>query len=249
MKVLVGSTGLIGSVLQEQTTFDYCFNSSNLQELPEACPHVDALYLACLPAAKWKVNQEPLVDLKNIINIVGVLQEIKAKKIILYSTIDVYLHSPLLVDERYFPRLNGVDYGGNRFLFETLIKALPAKEITIIRLPALFHRLIKKNILFDLLHDNNIDQINGNSFYQWYDLKDLWEDSQNAPSNRTVNLFPAPVDTTILLEECFPEYVEIINYRNLIRYDYRTIFSPTGYICDAQSSLSKIKEFVNEARN
>jgi len=249
MKVLVGSTGLIGSVLREQTGFDYCFNSQNIEELPSVCPYIDALYLACLPAAKWKVNREPLADLENIINIVSILQRVKARKIVLYSTIDVYLHSPLLVDERYFPRMNGVDYGSNRFLFETLVRPLSGKEVTIIRLPALFHRLIKKNILFDLLNDNNIDKINANSFYQWYDLKDLWEDTQNAPSNRIVNLFPAPLDTTLLLKECFPEYLERVSCGDMVRYDYRTIFSPTGYICDAQSSLSKIKGFVNEIRN
>lgn len=249
MKVLIGSTGLIGSVLREQTGFDYCFHSRNLHELPAVCPYIDSLYLACLPAAKWKVNQEPLADLENIINILSILQRVNIRKVVLYSTIDVYLHSPSLADERYFPRMQGVDYGSNRFLFETLVKSLPMKEIKTIRLPALFHRLIKKNILFDLLHNNNIDKINGNSFYQWYNLNHLWEDTQNAPANRIVNLFPAPVDTTILLEECFPEYVEKVSYGELVRYDYRTIFSPTGYICDSNSSLNDIKEFINAIRN
>lgn len=249
MKVLVGSTGLIGSVLREQTGFDYCFNSQNIEELPTVCPYIDSLYLACLPAAKWKVNQQPLVDLENIINIVSVLQRAQARKVFVYSTIDVYLHSPLLVDERYFPRMNGVDYGSNRFLFEMLVRPLSSKEVTIIRLPALFHRLIKKNILFDLINDNNIDKINGNSFYQWYNLNHLWEDTQNAPANRVINLFPEPLDTTLLVKECFPEYIDKVNYGQAVRYDYRTIFSPTGYICDAQSSLEAIKEFVNEARN
>ena len=248
MKVLVGSTGLIGLVLREQTGFDYCFNSRNIQELPNLCPYIDSLYLACLPATKWKINQNPLADLENIINILSVLQTVRARKIVLYSTIDVYCHSPLLVDEQYFPKMMGVDYGSNRLLFEAMVKLLPNREVVIIRLPAVFHRLIKKNILFDLLNDNNINRINGNSFYQWYDLKDLWEDTQNA-SGRIVNLFPEPIDTTILLEECFPEYIEKVNYGQLVKYDYRTMLSPTGYICDKELSLNKIKEFINEAGN
>lgn len=249
MKVLVGSTGLIGSVLQEQTDFDYCFHSQNINELPILCPYVDAMYLSCLPAAKWKVNQQPLKDLENIINILSVLQQVKANKIIVYSTIDVYLYSPLLMDERYFPYLNGVDYGSNRFIFEMLVRRLSTREVTIIRLPALFHRLIKKNILFDLLHQNNIEQINGNSSYQWYDLNDLWEDTQNVTPNRIVNLFPQPLHTKVILEECFPHFADKVSYGEEVKYDYRTIFSPTGYIHDSQSSLTKIKEFVNAFGN
>ena len=249
MKVLVGGTGLIGSVLREQTGFDYCFNSQNIQELPSVCDYIDSLYLACLPAAKWKVNQEPLADLENIINIVSVLQKAKIKKIVVYSTIDVYLDSPLLMDERTLPCMNGVGYGSNRLLFEILVRSLSVQQATIIRLPALFHRLIKKNILFDLLNQNNIQQINGNSFYQWYNLERLWTDTQAATPNRITNLFSEPVDTALLLRECFPEYIEQVSYGDLVRYDYRTIFTPTGYIADAQTSLHEIKEFVNATRN
>ena len=76
MKVLVGDTGLIGSVLQQSANFDATFNSRNIHELTEIANmpgQVDELYLACLPATKWLVNQDPTKDLNNILSIVDVL--------------------------------------------------------------------------------------------------------------------------------------------------------------------------------
>ena len=154
MDVLVGSTGLIGGVLQEHHAFDHCFNSSNIHEAPLLKGNIDRLYLACLPAEKWKANRAPIDDFNNMNYVLAKIRLWRPREIILYSTIDIYSQSGKYIEN--FPEVHGIDYGATRYIFELLIKAsFPESVITIIRLPALFHKRIKKNILFA----NNINAV------------------------------------------------------------------------------------------
>jgi hypothetical protein len=47
-------------------------------------------------------------------------------------------------------------------------------------LPALFGKHIKKNIIYDLLNENEIHNINYNSLYQWYNLSGIVTQTLNA---------------------------------------------------------------------
>lgn len=247
MKVLIGDTGLVGGVLQEQTRFDATFNSSNIEDLPRQCPEIKQLYLACLPATKWLINKSPNHDLANAINIVSILQSVKIWEVVLYSTIDVYQDSPAGVDERFLPSFSGVNYGSNRLVFEQLIQhGLPNAKVKIIRLPALFHRSIKKNILYDLLNDNCLEQANVNSAYQWYPLNKLWRDTENAPFAIT-NLFPPPIETQVIVERFFPE--KKLWEGPKVVYNFCTKYSITGYLYDQQTVLQLMEAFINEVRS
>ena len=46
----------------------------------------------------------------------------------------------------------------------------------IIRLPALVGEGLKKNALFDIKNNNNVDLIDSRNSYQFYPLKNLWKD-------------------------------------------------------------------------
>jgi hypothetical protein len=249
MKVLFGSTGLIGSALQEQTNFDRLYSSKNFRDIVLLRRHIDHLVLCCLPATKWKINQDPLADLRNIISIVDALTNVHAERITLISTIDVYGHGKLSMHEASNLLLKEPNYGGNRLLFERLIRAQSRHTLVqIIRLPALFHRLIKKNILFDLIHDHETDKINANSAYQWYPLERLWTDMAKCPPNGTVNLFPAPIETTVIMEEFFPCVIRPVGER--IEYNHRTMYTDTGYWPPEKAdNLELIGRFINETRS
>ena len=123
MKILVGNTGLIGSVISEKIIFDYSFNSKNINNFNQTIPDNCDLYLSCLPATKWLVNQNLKQDLDNIHNIINILKSKTYNKIYLFSTIDVYInnihHGSNECD--YIP-FNELSYGSNRLLFEILIK-------------------------------------------------------------------------------------------------------------------------------
>lgn len=247
MKVLVGDTGLVGSVLQQSTRFDATFNSSNIHQLPGLPGIIDELYLACLPATKWLVNQQPRKDFNNVLSIVDIIAETNARKVFLISTIDVYEHTTKGADEECWPVYGRLGYGTNRLLFENLIQDTLKFDACIVRLPAVFHPLIKKNILFDLLNDHNVDQINANSAYQWYPLKRLWQDLQAVKHEEVVNLFPPPIETVEIMDKFFPGIPVSMGKR--VEYDYRTASSETGYWLSKEEVMSDLEAFIREARN
>jgi hypothetical protein len=161
MKILIGNSGLIGTTLKDYITFDYEFNSKNIDELRDVQTDISTeLYLACLPATKWQVNQQPQRDLENIFKILDIISKKQYGTIVLYSTIDVYHDAPAESDESYELTVSTPSYGSNRLFFEKMVKStLSYQKLLILRLPALFGKHIKKNILFDLLNDNNINKI------------------------------------------------------------------------------------------
>lgn len=174
MKILIGNTGLVGTTLQETIKFDYLFNSKNIHTFIDHNFNDCDLYLSCLPATKWMVNKDVVSDLNNINDIIKILSKFNYNRIILISTIDVYNDSPINVDEDYNPNFSNLSYGSNRLLFEKFImNYLSYRDLKIFRLPALFNKHIKKNVIYDLINDNNVNLINPNSKYQWYNLDDL----------------------------------------------------------------------------
>ena len=251
MKILVGYTGLLGKTLCEHINFDLKFNSKNIESFNNLVSGSDnELYLTCLPATKWMVKKDTEKDINNIFNIFNILKTKNYKKIFLFSTIDVYNDSPIHSDENYHPNISKLNYGNNRRLFELMVKEyLKFDDLKIFRLPSLFSKNIKKNILFDLLTNNNIEQINSNSSYQWYNLdnlyKDIYEYSSKYPEEVEFNLFPEPIETEVLLS-FFENSKHKVNYGDKIIYDFKTKFTENGYIMNKEQILKEIKNFINE---
>jgi hypothetical protein len=255
MKILLGNTGLIGTTLKKSTSFDLEFNSSNIHEYTRKVPDGCDVYLACLPGTKWLVNQNILKDLNNISLIINSLATKSYKNIYLISTIDVYCNSPLKSDENTEPTINTLSYGTNRLMFEKMVEnILNYDRLSIYRLPALFSKDIKKNVLYDLLNNNNVNLINANSIYQWYNLDYLYgdiifNDEHNADSlNYIYNMFSQGVETKRIVNELFPEYSNIVSGKHVVNYDYCTNIDKSGYLYTAEESFDQIKEFVNEYR-
>jgi hypothetical protein len=246
MKILIGNTGLVGQTLKEKINFDYEYNSKNIDSYNpiDGCD----LYLSCLPATKWMVNQNLQKDLDNIINILKIIQKKEYNNIYLISTIDVYNDSPLMVDESFEPTFKSFNYGSNRFLFEKLVKQfVKYNKLKIYRLPALFNNKIKKNILFDLINNNNIEKINSNSFYQWYNLDNLYNFIEESKNNdkELYNLFTEPINTKDILE-LFPENKDKVIQSDYVIYNWKTNQIHTGYIQSKDKVLEEIKIFINE---
>lgn len=251
MKIIVGNTGLVGTTLCESINFDLKFNSSNMNEFSSLVEDGSELYLSCLPATKWMVNKNVTGDFENLMNILNVIKKKKYSKVILISTIDVYNNTPLKSNEMTPPLVQSLNYGNNRYLFEVLCKDfLMTEEIKIFRLPALFNKHIKKNILFDLINSNNIESINSNSSFQWYNLDNLSNDItkylNEYPEENTFNLFPEPIDSLDIIN-LFPHLSKKVSFtENKITYDFTTKFSNNGYISTKEDILTEIKEFINE---
>ena len=158
-----------------------------------------------MPAEKWKANKFPEKDLAIVESLKKILSTVTCQNFILISTIDVY--TTTTPNERLdegsdldTSLKNHHAYGKHRRLFEKFVETTFSRHL-IVRLPALFGPYLKKNFIFDLLHDNNVDQINVHTKLQWYDLTQLLEHIQIAQRANltTVNLFPEPVETDLLL--------------------------------------------------
>ena len=248
----MGGSGLIGTTLQEQHKFDLVFSSKDAHKIDKLDINGYDIWLSCLPATKWKVNEDIEEDIYNMQYIIKLLHKFKFNNIILFSTIDVYVDSPLESNEWYAPNISEFNYGTNRRLFEIMVSQLLSyNNLKIFRLPALFGKHIKKNIIFDLLNNNQVDKIKAKSTYQWYDLNDLYKDVQDRLllSPKIFNLFPEPIPTKRIIE-LFPQYKDMVdNVEQGSIYVFKTIHTGTGFLYNKEISLAKLAKFIHEARS
>lgn len=145
---------------------------------------VDLLVCAGLPAEKWRANKEPHADWRNMTQLAQVLATVTARRAVLISTIDVY-QPAVRVDETLPPDFaGGSAYGEHRAWFEAFF-ASRFPDSTVVRLPGLFAPDLRKNLIFDLLHDRK-DQwqaMNPTSRFQFFDTSRTWEMCQWAQAH------------------------------------------------------------------
>ena len=202
-RALIGYTGFVGSNLDCQSKFTHRYNSSNFQEM--AGEEYDEVVCAGVSAVKWLANKEPERDQEGIQALQDVLATVKAKRFILISTIDVY---PVLLgaDESFdCHSQENHAYGAHRLAFEDFCRE-QFDICHIVRLPGLFGQGLKKNVIYDLLHDNCLEKINPASSFQYYDLENLWRDIEMVleADIPLVNFFTEPVASNAIIEQFFP---------------------------------------------
>jgi len=248
---LIGHTGFVGSNLAAQAEFAERFNSKNIEEMRGRA--YDLVVCAGVSAVKWWANQHPAEDQAGIARLTDVLATVSAERFVLTSTIDVY-PVPNGVDES--TPLEGVSnhaYGTHRYALERFVERFPKRHV--IRLPGLFGRGLKKNVIFDLLNDNCLDAINPDSVFQYYDLGRIWADVQRVIELELplVNFATEPVPTRAILEAFFPTKSVGQKPAGVARYDMRTLHGPAfggtpGYLYGADATLAALGRFVAEAR-
>ena len=148
---LIGYTGFVGSNLKDQYKFDYEYNSKNILDIVGF--EFDLVVCAGVSAVKWLANQDPEQDTQKISNLKHCLSQIKANKVVLISTIDVY-DSPNQANEDTIPNVDKQDYyGKHRYELENWISQQKNfHSFSIIRLPGLFGNYLKKNLIFDIMN-------------------------------------------------------------------------------------------------
>lgn len=252
MKILIGSTGLIGQTMLQKRFFDYSFNSKNINQFNNVVEDGCELFLSCLPATKWLVNKDLKKDIDNINFIIDTISKNEYSRVTLISTIDVYNDSPFGVNEDYSPNVSKLSYGNNRYIFELLVREyVKTNDLKIFRLPALYNKNIKKNVIYDLLNNNNVQDININTSYQWYNLDNLAMDidiyTDYYQGLTLFNLFTEPLPTYFIMD-LFPQYKHLVKNENPVSYDYTTKYrcSINGYTLNRIQVLNDIKNFINE---
>ncbi len=251
-RALIGHTGFVGSNLLRQQGFDACYNSSSIGGIDGR--HFAEVVCAGVSAVKWWANQNPAEDLLRIEGLIAHLDTVAADSFTLISTVDVYA-APVGVTEADPPAPDGLHpYGANRLMLERWVAERFASH-QIVRLPALFGFGLKKNVIFDLMHDNRLEVVNGASAFQWYPLERLGADLEVARTRRlgVVNLAVEPVPTEAIRARFFPERRVGAEAAPAARYDMRTIHDAAfggsgGYILDQDGVLAAMARFIDAER-
>ncbi len=224
-RALIGATGFVGSNLLRQGDFTHAYSSSNIQEIIDHS--FDLVVCAGARAEKWKANIDPTCDLNNIENLISHLGKITARQFILISTVDVY-PNPREVEEGSLIFADQLGpYGKHRYLLEIFtIEHFP--NYTIIRLPGLIGNGLKKNFIFDMLHNPNaLTLTHCKSRYQFYSLDTLWKDIQLVlmSKQKLVNFATPPMSVEKIAKECFGTKFSNLSSQPPVFYDVRTHFA------------------------
>ena len=147
-KALIGYTGFVGGNLVRQMDFDDLYNSKNISQIQNKS--YDIIICAGVRAEKYLANKYPEQDLSQIQSLIDFLDTVNCAHFVLISTIDVY-NDPAGVDEdTQIDESTLHAYGKNRLHMEKWA-AQKFQKHTIIRLPALFGKGLKKNFIYDCM--------------------------------------------------------------------------------------------------
>ena len=228
---IIGNTGLIGKIILtslKKKKFNIIkYNSKNIKNIKNK--NFLEIYCAGLPAEKWKANKSPSKDFKNTSKLISCLKKAYCEKFYLISTIDIHKHKE--------------EYGKNRLLLEKFVKKNFLKYL-IFRLPAVFGKGLKKNILFDLLNKNNLDKISSFDSFQWYDLNLLFSDIKIYENkyglNKIIELYSKSIKNSEIIK-LFPSIT--INHlsRKKIYYNFKP---KIGYYKSKKFMINRVKKFI-----
>lgn len=250
-RALIGYSGFVGGNLLAQQAFDECYNSKNIREISGR--GFSEVYCAGAPAVKWLANKEPENDRRILDELYATLATIDADKFVLISTVDVYPH-PIDVDEESpIDKQQCHPYGLHRLQLEE--KLAERFDTLVVRLPGLFGPGLKKNVIFDFLNQNNVDQVNPRGVFQFYDLKHLSKDIATALDHQlsVVNISCEPTSVAEVAEICLGHPFENSIDTPGARYDYRSRYAhcfggEKGYMYSRDQVLDDLRLFVREFR-
>ncbi|WP_146134337.1 NAD-dependent epimerase/dehydratase family protein [Glaciihabitans tibetensis] len=249
----MGYSGFVGGNLLRSRNFDLLVRSTNTDELRGQ--HFSRVVFSAAKAEKWRANKEPAADLAHIEQLEAVLSSFTTDELVIISTVDVY-SDPRSVDESTLPHTDSLHpYGLHRLQLEQFARLRHAAT-SIVRLPALFGPGIKKNVIYDLMHDNNLDQIHHAGSFQYYNLERLSDDLDRIVEAKLplVNITTAPLLTSEIAARCFGR--EFFNAPTGVTpgsYDVHTQFAEvlggTGpYSYGRDDVLRELSAFVQKER-
>lgn len=256
MKALIGYRGFVGSNLSKTIKFQKFFNSENIDKIK--LYDFTEVYCAAPHSVKYWANKNPKKDKEIILKLIKNLKEVKCKKFIHISTLDVYPKN-LNLDESYkVYKSKTNNYGENRKLLEKFI-ITHFKNHLIIRLPALFGINLRKNLMFDLLNNEKI-RVNRNSVFQWYNLEYLGKHIKllNKTKIKSINLVSEPLsfkELILFLENKKLFSLIKLNFFNskVLKYNFFTIYASYfrkkgNYIFSKREILNQIYNYVIKYR-
>ena len=251
-RALIGYTGFVGGSLARQAEFDSRYNSSNIEEISGG--EFEVVACAGAPGAKWKANKDPDGDRASIERLMRALEGVRTDTFVLMSTVDVYgvphghdEFSP--IDESQVS-----PYGRHRKLLEDF--CVERFNAMVVRLPALFAKGLRKNAVYDLVHDNNVDRIHPGGSFQFYNMDRTWADAHKAldAGIRLLNVATEPVTVGEIAEKLFGRTLAVPEGAKPASYDMRSRHSALwgrsdGYLYGREQMLDEMRAFVESERS
>ena len=252
MALIIGSTGFIGrNIIENSPSIEVL--DRHLYQLKTKL-HTDTLYIAAPSASKWLVNSNPKEDLKNITKLASSINKhIKAEKIIVFSTIDVY--TDLSTSTELSKTLTDISYGGNRRILEKLL-SINECQLYIFRLSGVFGKHLKKNIIYDLLNKrySEVGKYNVNSEFQFIEisatLKTCHELLNKSPG--VYNLSSPPIRVSDLLNsfDWIKDITTIQEKSPIIKYDVKTLYNgDANYMFNSEEVYESFEYFRKNYAN
>jgi nucleoside-diphosphate-sugar epimerase len=251
-RALIGHTGFVGGVLNNQMDFDARFNSGNIEDLRGQ--YFDEIYCAGVQAVKWWANKEPEKDWERIQRLLDPLSEVGVGRFVLLSTVDVFQET-LGLDENSDVDRDGLHpYGLHRLRVEDFVRENFEKH-HIVRLPGLFGKGLKKNIIYDFLMDNQTEKIDSRCVFQFYNLNHLCEDLLKTQSENISLLHVAtgPLSVAEVAAGAFGKEFDNTPLDKAPFYDFRSVHANAwgrddGYLYSKEVVLEEIRVFASRAR-
>lgn len=218
---LIGHSGFVGTTLLRQRPFDALFRSTNIEEIKGRT--FDLVVCAGAPAQKWLANKNPEADRRAIERLMSCLSEIEARRFVLISTVDVF-KSPIGVDEGTPVETAHLHpYGLHRHMLETFVQSRFDHSL-IVRLPGLVGPGLRKNVIFDLLNDNNLDAVDSRGVFQFYPMVNLWHDLTRALAAdlNLLHLTAEPISVSDIAQLGFNRQFDQTLPGEAARYDMRS---------------------------
>lgn len=238
MNALIGYSGFIGTNLLPYINNVDLYRSTNIEDIKNKS--YDIIYCCGINAKKWYANLYPKEDIESINKLINILTTVKCNTFVLISTIDV-LDCTIEQNELTEQYYSSHSYGKNRLYFEEWCNQ-HYNNCYIFRLPALFGHGLKKNALFDLINNNNIDKLRNHWVFQWYNLNNLYNDIQYYVINniKLVHLLSEPIELKEIIDLCFND-ITIDNKKDVI-VNYK--ISSAYKIYNKQEIINDIKLYI-----
>ncbi len=248
---LIGFTGFVGGNLAAEHQFTDLYNSKNIAEIEGK--EYDLVISAGAGAEMWRINQDPQPDLDNLNSLMDHLKTVKAKQFVLISSVCVFADF-VGHDETSQPTGDILPYGVHRLKLEAFVREKFPGAL-IVRLPGLFGPGLKKNVIYDMLHDNNVDRIHPDGSFQYYNLEHLWDDIQTALTNKIelLHITSEPIKTSEIAKEVFNTELTPPEGAKAGSFDMKSIHADTfgghdGYLYSKQQVMDEIKAYVQKQK-
>lgn len=224
--LIIGHRGFVGSNLGRQIPNAVGVGRAEIASI--AGLTFGDIYCAAPQAKKWWANKNPDQDKQEVDNLIESCRQVSCTgHFVLFSTVDIY-DPPTGKTENDLPSSHAHPYGAHRFHLEQCILDHFRSRTKVIRLPALVGQGLKKNIIYDLLNNNNVELINANSSFQWFNLDFLDKVLKIAfhlQGSHLLNIASEPLPTEDLVRTLFPYDIDRLNWQGpSICYDIRTIY-------------------------